>query len=459
MEDHATRFRGATPLLPAGADLLLDPAFPYGEAFLQHIWEAGLYDGEDLRTTDGQRLEVLKAGRIQVNSGPDLEGALLRIDGQEWAGNVEVHLRSSEWNAHGHGNDPAYNNVVLHAVYLHDGAVRTAEGREPPTVELRSRIREGSVRLYHALMTANGPVPCASRLPSMEQGRIGIWLERLLVERLERKTSEVEDLFRQLGNDPAETFHHMLLRGLGANVNAEPFGMLAHALPLKVLLKYRDDRVRTEALLFGQAGMLAGPFTGAHPRRLKEEHALLAGLHGLRPAPAAAWKYGRMRPLNFPSLRIAQWAAFITRSADALGDLLEQDGPGPLRGLLEVEADGYWREHYRFDQPSAPRAKRLGRSSADGLIINSIVPYLFAMGRIRGHQPWRDRALKLMEQLPVERNSLVDMWAGLGVEAKNAGQGQALIELRKHYCAERKCLSCAIGARLHKQADGPVLRA
>ena len=457
MEDNAYRCDDALTGPAIEADVLLDPAFPYGEALLQYIWEAGLYDADNLRTTDGEALEVLKAGRIQGNSGPDLHDALVRVGGQLWAGNVEVHLRSSEWNAHGHQHDAAYNNVVLHAVYRHDGEVRTEDGREPPTVELRSRISERSIRLHHALMTANGPVACASQLPSVDKGRIGIWLERLLVERLERKTLEVEALYRQLGNDPAETFHHMLLRGLGANVNAEPFGMLAHALPLKLLLKYRDDRVRTEALLFGQAGMLAGEFKDAHPRSLQDEHALLAGLHGLRSAPVAAWKFGRMRPPNFPSLRIAQWAAFINGSTDSHGQLLEQDSLGPLLALLEVEADGYWREHYRFDQPSAPRPKRLGRTAADGLIINSIVPYLFAMGRIRGHRPWIDRALRLMEQLPVERNSIVAMWAGLGVKAEHAAQGQALIELRKHYCAERKCLSCAIGAHLHKQVGSPTM--
>ena len=168
------------------------------------------------------------------------------------------------------------------------------------------------------------------------------------------------------------------------------------------------------------------------------------------PSPVGVGKWGRGRPPNSPVVVVGQWAAFPSGSADAHGQLLEQDIPGPLRALLEVEADGYWQEHYRFDQASAPRPKRLGRSTADGLIINCIVPYFFAMGRIRGHQPWIDRALGLMEQLPVERNSIVDMWADLGVQAGNAAQGQALIELKKRYCAERKCLSCAIGAQLHK---------
>lgn len=436
---------------PRGSDLLLDPSFPYGEQLLQFIWEAGLFDREDLRTTEGIPLELLSRGRIQMNSGPDLRDALVRIGEQLWAGNVEVHVRASEWNAHGHQHDPAYNNVVLHTVYLHDGEVRTEDGRCPPTVELRARINEENLHLHQVLMNGLGPVPCASRIQEVDAGRIRIWLERLLVERLERKTTEVEALYKRLDNDAAETFHHMLLRGLGGNVNAEPFGMLAHALPLKLLLKYRDDPTRTEALLFGQAGFLAEAFTEAHPQRLQQEHAPLARLHGLRPVPAAAWKFGRMRPANFPTVRLAQWAAFITGSNNAYGQILEHDDPEPICALLQVEASGYWSDHYRFEQPVGSRPKRLGRSTADSIIINSIVPYLFAMGRIRGHQPWMDRALRLMEQLPAERNSIVDMWADLGVRAENAGHGQALLELKKHYCAERKCLSCSIGTCLHKR--------
>lgn len=458
MEHPEAHIGGIAQEPETAGDLLLDPAFPYGEDLLQFIWEAGLYDANDLRTTDGAALEVVKAGRIQANSGPDLRDALVRIGDQLWAGNVEVHLRASEWNAHGHQRDPAYNNVVLHAVHLHDADVRTEEGRCPPTVELRTRINVDNLHLHQALMTDGDPVPCTRRLPEVDQSRVRMWLERLLVERLERKTTEVEALYRMLGNDAGETFHHLLLRGLGANVNAEPFGMLAHALPLRLLKKYRHDPIRMEALLFGQAGLLEGNFEEDHPRCLQREHRVLAGLHGLRPVPAAAWKFGRMRPANFPTVRIAQWAVFSTGNADAYGCLTEHDHPDPVRAMLEVEATGYWSDHYRFDLPAAPRTKRLGRSTADGLIINSIVPYLFAMGRIRGHRTWMDRALRLMEQLPAERNTIMDGWRARGIQADSAAQGQALIELRNRYCAERKCLSCAIGAHLHKQVGGRSVR-
>jgi len=436
-------------------DILLDPAFPYGEDFLQFVWEAGLYDADGLCTTDGRPLEVLHAGRIQHGSGPDLKDARIRIGDQLWAGSVEVHKRASEWNAHGHQQDPAYNNVILHAVYLHDADVRTADGNSPPTVELRSRLNEANVALHHRMMRSEGWVPCAKELHLVENDRVRLWLERLMIERLERKTLEVEALYKRLGNDPVETFHHMLLRGFGFKVNTEAFAMLANALPGKLLKRYRGDTLRTEALLFGQAGLLEGEFSDDHPRRLQAEYRILAHLHELRPMSAVAWKFGRMRPSNFPSLRIAQLAALIEAVPDLLQCMTEEDDPDRTIKAMNIEAGGYWKDHYLFDHTSAARPKRLGKAAASGLVINTVAPYLFAMGRIRGHQPSLDRALELLERLPPERNSVIDGWAALGMVADNAASGQALIELKNRYCSEHRCLFCAIGTRLHK-CNAPV---
>lgn len=429
-------------------DLLLDPAFPYGEDLLQFIWEQGLYDTHALRTTDGRPVEVIRPGRIQHHSGPDLEGALVRIEDQLWAGNVEVHPRTSDWNAHGHQHDAAYENVVLHVVYTHDAEVHTVRGHVPPTVELLTRISTDSISLHLELMRGQAFVPCARLLDRAEPMRTSAWLERVLVERLERKTAHVEDLFRQLGQDPAETVYHLLARAFGLKVNAEPFGMLAHALPLKVLLKYRDDAMRTEALLFGQAGMLQVDFVDAFPRRLQEEHVLLAHMHGLRPAPVAAWKFARMRPVNFPTVRIAQLAQLLMRCDGTFSELLEQDDALLLRQHLELLASPYWTDHYQFDRPSTPQPKRLGRIGTDHLIINAVVPALFALGGLLGRSAYRDRALRLLEQLPAERNSLLDGWGSLGLPADSAGRGQALLELKNSYCAPRRCLSCGIGNQL-----------
>lgn len=428
--------------------LLLEPGFPYGEDLLQYIWASRLFDHHALRTTDGRELEVVKPGRIQRNSGPDLLDAQVRVDGQLWAGTVEVHLRSSEWNAHGHQFDPAYENVVLHVVYEHDAEVRTAQGRLLPTVELLPRVSSESIALHHGLMRDQGFVACASKLDRVDKARLSPWLERVLVERLERKTIEVEKLYRQLDNDAAGTLYHVLARAFGLKVNAEPFGMLAHALPLRTVQKYHDDALRTEALLFGQAGLLQVDFVDEYPRELQREHALLSKLHQLRPAPVAAWKFGRMRPVNFPTIRIAQLAQVLMRSQGTLADLLHADRVGEIHRLLDVTASDYWNTHYQFDVPSAPKPKHLGRAGADHIIINAIVPVLFALGRIRGDQALADRAMDLLEQLPPESNAILSAWERLGLKADTAARGQALLELKNTYCSARRCLSCAIGNQL-----------
>lgn len=428
--------------------LLLEPGFPYGEDLLQFIWESRLFEHHALRTTDGRALEILKPGRIQRNSGPDLLDAQVRIGGQLWAGTVEVHLRSSEWNAHGHQFDPAYENVVLHVVYEHDAEVRTLRGNVLPTIELLPRVSSESIALHHGLMRDQGFVPCASKLDRLDRARLSPWLERVLIERLERKTIEVEKLHQALEGDAAETLFHMLCRAFGLKVNAEPFGMLANALPLRTVQKYRDDELRTESLLFGQSGLLQVDFVDEYPRRLQEEHRLLSRLHGLRPAPVAAWKFGRMRPVNFPTVRIAQLAQVLMRCQGALTDLLQAERVGEIHQLLDVSASGYWNTHYQFDIPASPKTKRLGRVGADHVIINAIVPVLFALGRTRGEQALAERAMGLLEQLPPEANTILDGWAQLGLVADTAARGQSLLELKSAYCSARRCLSCGIGNQL-----------
>lgn len=436
---------------PASAQLL-DPGFPYGEELLQYIWQQRLFEQHALRTVDGRSVEVIKPGRIQSNSGPDLVGAEVRIDGQLWAGTVEVHLRSSEWNAHGHQHDPAYDNVVLHVVYEHDAEVRTHRGTPLPTVELMTRVSTDSIATHHALMRGQGFVPCARQLHAVDHLLTGPWLERVLVERLERKTAEVEDHYHQLEGDPSATLYHMLARAFGFKVNAEPFGMLAHALPLRLLHRYRDDALRTEALLFGQAGLLQVDLVDEHPRALQREHALLARMHGLRPAPVAAWKFGRMRPVNLPTVRIAQLAQLLMRCDGTFAELLQAREVEHLQQLLDVEAGPYWTTHYLFDRESPPSPKRLGRAGGRHLIINALVPTLFALGRVQGRQALCDRAMDLLEQLPAEHNQVLEGWAVLGLQADTAARGQALLELRNTYCAAHRCLSCGIGNQLLRRS-------
>ncbi len=431
-----------------GPHLLLDPAFPYGEDLLQFIWEARLFNARGLCTVDGRPVEVLHPGMVQHDAGPDLRGARLRIDGQEWAGTVEVHVRSSDWARHGHQHDPAYESVVLHVVYEHDAEARTVGGRALPTVELRSRLGTAALDRSARLLQGRGALPCAAHLPPAEPERMGTWLESVLVERLVRRTAAAEQLFVQLQRDAAALAWHLLCRAFGQRANAEPFAMLAHALPWSVLRRVRDDVFRVEALLFGQAGMLQVDFVDEHPRRLQAEHRALARLYDLRPAPVAAWTFGRLRPAAFPTVRLAQLAALVARAAGELTELAAVADPDTLRRMLQAEPGPYWTTHYRFDAATAPKAKPLGPATVDQLLINAVVPLLFVLGRARGNQELRDRAIDLLERLPPEHNALLDQWAARGVVADSAARGQALLELHARYCVPRRCLSCGFGRHL-----------
>ena len=431
---------------------LSDPGFPYGEALLQFLWSARLYDGRDLRTTKGETVEVIEPGRVQVHSGPDLEEARVRIAGQVWAGNVEVHVRSSEWNTHGHSQDPAYDNVILHVVYEHDADVRTSRGAMPPTVELVHRIAEERVALHMKLMQSVHAVPCSRQLAHVDRLRLGPWLERVLIERLERRTAFTGELLRRSDGDPSATLYHLLARAFGMQVNAEPFSMLAHVLPLAILRKYHDDPLRTEALLFGQAGMLEGELHEDHPLKMQGEYAHLARTHRLRSMPLAAWKFGRIRPSNFPTVRLAQFSALMQRTEGRPAALLDIEEAGELRAMLKVTAGTYWHTHHQFERAGPVRPKRLGTMAADHIIINAIVPALFAMGQAFGRPTWQERALALLHQLPAEQNSKLGVWAGSGLTADSAGRGQSLLELRDRYCRVRRCLSCGIGNQLMAQA-------
>ena len=445
--------RGVKPYLLAttaslSEGIFSDPLFPYKEELLQFIWESRLFSTEDLRTTEGSTVEVVLPGVIQTNGGPDLIGAAIRMDGQLWAGSVEVHVHASEWYAHGHHRDPAYDNVVLHVVFRNDREVFTSKGTRVPTVVLGPRIDPESLSTYQRLMEARSWVPCAGQLSGIEPDLSRTWLKRLLVQRMERRTRRIDDLFRSLQSDPSAVLYHLLAQAFGLKVNAEAFGMLAHALPLKIAMKYRDDPMRLEALVFGQAGFLQVDFVEEHPRMIQEEYQALARLHRMEPIPVAAWKFSRMRPVNFPTVRLAQFAALLGRSNGDLTQLLEQDSMVGLRSMLRVSPSAYWHSHYRFDRPSPESAKRLGRDAADHMIINAVAPALYALGGSLGRPQWRDRALMLLEQLPAERNTVLDHWSQHGLHAANAGQGQALLELRSLYCAGRKCLFCGIGRRL-----------
>ncbi len=425
-----------------------DAEVPFGELSLQRIWERQRFDRRNLLTTTGEPIDILSPGRIQDHSGPDLEGARLRIGGQVWMGNIEVHLRSSEWDQHGHQDDPAYDNVILHVVLEHDREVITSSGFRPPTMELKGRIKVAHMDAAGHAKKKSALIPCAGHLMNGHVNDQGSWIRELAVERVERRSRQIVELFRSTGRDAHSTIHLALFRAYGMGVNAIPFEMLARSVPNEVLWRYQDDVMSMEALLFGQAGLLPKDPIDPYPRELQKEHAHLARLHGLHPLHRHVWKFGRMRPANFPHLRIAQLSSALIQCQGSYSNLLQVSDMPHACELLQAVPSIYWDTHHVFDERCRVRKARMGRGSVESIVINALVPTLHGLGTMFGNEVWIRRAFELLDQVPAESNQMIRDWSDLGLFAGSATMSQGLIQLRKEYCSNHRCLSCRIGRDL-----------
>ncbi|MBV6440593.1 MAG: hypothetical protein EPGJADBJ_02265 [Saprospiraceae bacterium] len=420
------------------------------ESFLHFLWRWRRFDAQTLRTTDGQSLEILHPGEWNGHAGPDFFNARVRIGDTIWAGNVEMHLRASEWMLHRHSTDAAYNNVVLHVVLEEDQPVARASGERIPCLELKGRIPPKILENYQRLEHERAWIPCRQFFKDIP-GIVRLnWLDRLLVERLEQKTAAVAEILAATGNHWEEAFYRLLARNFGLKVNAEPFETLARSLPLLILAKHKNDVKQTEALLFGQAGMLDGAFKDEWPKALAQEYRFLKHKYDLMPMAFSQWKFLRLRPANFPTVRLAQFVALVHQSAHLFSKILEAKNLRELENLFDVQPGEYWLTHFQFDKPSVRRPKNTGRDFVHLLIINTIAPFLFHYGKMRELEAFQKRALSLLEELPPEANAIVDGWAELGVQARHAYQTQALIHLKTRYCDAKRCLECAMGNAILK---------
>lgn len=421
------------------------------ESFLHFLWRWRRFNAQQLLSTEGQPIEILHPGEHNHHAGPDFFNARLRIGDTTWAGNVEIHLRASEWLAHRHSDDRAYDNVVLHVVLEEDQPVLRANGERIACLELRHRIPPKIWETYQRLEHEQAWIPCESFFPNTPDIVRLNWLDRVLVERLEQKTAAVAEMLAATGNHWEEAFYRVLARNFGLKVNAEPFEALARSLPLITLAKHKSSLAQVEALLFGQAGLLDEKFADAHPLELQREYRHLAHKYALVPLAASQWKFLRLRPANFPTVRIAQFAALVHQSAHLFSKILEANTLRELENLFEVQPGGYWRDHFQFDKPSVRRTKSLGRDFVHLLVINTIVPFLFFYGKEKSREELQKRAIRLLEELPPESNALVDGWATLlRSPARNAYQTQALIHLKTRYCDAKRCLECGVGNAILK---------
>ncbi len=422
------------------------------ESFLHYIWQFQYFNKTDLRTVEGEPLQVFHPGMRNIHSGPDFSEARIKIGNLEWRGSVELHIQSSGWLAHEHQHDAAYEPVVLHVVWEYDKPVMRNDGSVLPALELKGRVDEKLWKRYRELFTSSENIPCASLLHTVSNVVFISMQERVVIERLEKKAAEFMSLLQQSGYDWDEAVYRLLGKNFGFKVNAEPFLQLTTAVPLKLLLKHADKPVQAEALLLGMAGLLDNAKShDEYVAALKREFSLLEHKYRLadKKMHTAQWRFLRLRPANFPTLRIAQFTALIVSVRNLLSVIIETPDLKTLMARLSVQQSAFWLKHYHFGKP-ASRVPSVGEGSIQLLIINTVIPVLAAYARTHDQQDLMDRAVRFLHELPAEKNTVIQKWKDAGREVRTAFDSQSLIELYNSYCVKRRCLDCHTGATIIK---------
>ncbi|MCC9136239.1 DUF2851 family protein [Pontibacter silvestris] len=423
------------------------------EDFLHYIWQHQYFDKTALATAEGDLLQVLHTGFYNTDAGPDFKEALLKIGEVEWSGSVEIHLKASDWFRHQHQSDPKYDQVVLHVVWEADKAVHRIDDESVvPVLELRSRVKPELLQTYQQLQLAKSTIPCAAFWPNVPGITKTIMLERTLAERLEQKGKEVLQVYRSYGNDWEQATYNTLLKGFGFKINQQAFDQLAKALPQTVVRRHHQSLLQVEALLFGQAGFLEEA-EDAYVKQLQKEHAFLSHKYGLQSnvVERHQWNFLRMRPANFPTVRLAQLAAVLHQHQALFTKLVEAKDVKTYEALFMVPVSVYWQQHYLPGKETKAVQKALGKSSAQNLVINVAVPLMAAYANFSGERAYLEKAVWLLEQLKEASNKYTRQYEELGWQAKTAADNQAALSLYKKYCQPVNCLRCAIGNKVMKQ--------
>ncbi|PVX51721.1 uncharacterized protein DUF2851 [Balneicella halophila] len=419
------------------------------EEFLYYIWQHHVRLQVKYDTVEGISFVVLNKGFQNTNAGADVSHVKLKIDDVEWSGCVEFHIKSSDWYTHNHHSDPAYNNVVLHFVSEKDRNVYTEDGRELLTFIFPDLLKYYNI--FQNTFSSKQFIYCEKHFARVSSFIKNMWLQRLVIERSEAKTETVFHLLSQNNNDWEETAYQLFVRYLGQKLNGDIFEQLARRLPQNILAKHKSSLLQIEALLFGQAGMLEDEIDDSYFKKLKTEYQFLQRKYDLAPMEVSQWKYLRLRPANFPSLRIAQLAMLIHKSSGIFSQLLNIEQLESLRKLFEFGTSEYWCKHYVFGKESARESQRkIGEKLQDILIINSVVPLLFAYSQYIGDIKWQEKALRLLGEIDAESNYIIHGFNRLGQKPKSSYDTQALIQLKNNYCDFRRCEQCTIGHEILK---------
>ena len=417
------------------------------EAILHFIWKYKPYIFNGLKTTNNEPIEVIDAGEYNSNAGPDFFNAKVMVGETLWAGNVEMHINSSDWFNHNHQTDKNYDNVILHVVVKNDKQAVTSFGNPIPTLQIKYPLEIETELL--AITNSGSWIPCAGKIHEVNPFTMKSWVEKMMVERLEQKTELVNQTVKDCNGSWEEAFYRSVVRCFGLKVNALPAEMLTKNTPLKVLAKQKDNLFQLEAILFGQSGLLdKAEADDEYQLSLKIEYNYLQKKYNLKPIDFSLWKFLRMRPAAFPTIRIAQLAMLIHKSSSLFSKLIEVDSYSEMVSMLTVNTSEYWETHYTFGNKSTRQNKQLGSQTIETIVLNSVIPFMFAYGESRGKPELKEKALSLLEKLPVEKNSTIDGFRKIGFGAQSAFDSQALLYLKTNYCDTRKCIFCNIGSSI-----------
>jgi hypothetical protein len=422
------------------------------ETFLHYIWQFQYFRKDDLKTSEGEPVQVFQPGIRNSNAGPDFSEAKIKIGKLEWRGSVEIHIKSSGWNDHHHSVDQAYEKVVLHVVWENNRPILRTDGSIMPTLELKDRVDPSLWDRYKKLYTSTESIPCANSWNNIPNVTKLSMLDKTVVQRLELKARDVKTVFAKNHNDWEETCYQLVSKNFGFKVNAEPMLRLAQVLPYRILLKHLDKPMQIEALLFGQAGFLENVNEDDYLADLKREYRLLSRKYNLEAhqMKVVQWRFLRLRPANFPTVRLAQLASLLTTQRNLFSKIIESSTFNQIICLLTIHQSEYWRNHYQPGKKSKMNVPSIGISSIHNVIINTIAPLLTAYGQIHDEQSYIDRSIDALQHMPAENNKIIREWIDLGYKVSSAFDSQGLIELYNNFCLKRRCLDCMVGINIIK---------
>ena len=418
------------------------------EDFLQYLWLHKKIDVLRLRTTDNERLEVVSVGQHNHNSGPDFFNGQVRIENQLWAGNIEVHIKSSDWFVHGHEKDAAYDNVILHVVYEYDADIFRRDNSTVPTLELKKFINQEVLHNYYKLFSSKQTwINCEQDINSVDKFTLKSWQERLYIQRLERKSKSIVGLLKASKNDWEAVLFKLLAKNFGLKVNGDAFNCMANSVAFSVVRKTSSSLKQLEALFFGQAKLLSGPGATDYYNTLQSDYKFLKQKFTLDYEGGVNVRFFRLRPSNFPTIRLSQLANLYHKEQQLFSKVISAEHLKELYALFQVNTSPFWKTHYTFEKVSKERSKKITKAFVDLLLVNTVLPLRFCYAKQKG-DPFNEDLLEIISEITSEKNSIVDGFNRLNQTAKSALESQAFIQLKTEYCDKNKCLHCAVGNAL-----------